>query len=493
MPTDKLKVCMVAAEAHPYSKVGGLGDVVSALSSALLEEEIEVRVFTPFYAHVGRFPLEKRGELNQIWMGARRCEGAFYVDSSESTFVNYFIGNEEFFNRAGIYHCPGSGEEYLDNFERFNFLSLASLQTLNQMEWKPDVFHCHDWHAALLPAYLKLGQVSGFLQNTSTLFTIHNLAYQGIFAREKFFLTGLAEDSFYPASAFEHSGKLNMMKAGICYASLINTVSPQYSREIQTQEFGCGLDEVLRERRNDLYGVLNGIDTRVWDPQSDPLIFADFSADDISGKGINKTRLQQLSGLAEQDVPLIGIISRLADQKGIDLFLAIKDELDRMDCQWVILGTGSKTYEDELERFARRNPHSFSVHLEFNDQLAHRIEAGSDILLMPSRYEPCGLNQMYSMRYGTIPVVRHTGGLADTVQEFDPETRSGNGFKFYDYRPEALLEGIQKAVKTWKDKDLWRQLVHNAMSTDFSWRRSALQYIDLYQKAVSLKSPSRPR
>lgn len=487
MGIEELSVCMIAAEAYPYSKVGGLGDAVSALSAALLEEGVKVRVLTPLYSQVSSFPAQKRGELKKIRMGDRSYKGALYVDTSQSPFVHYFIENREFFDRSGIYDDPETGEGYPDNFERFNFFTLACLQILTQMEWRPDVVHCHDWHTALIPAHLKLRKRTHLPQDTydaGTLFTIHNLTYQGTFEPEKFELTGLPADLFYPDSPFEHSGNLNLMKAGIAYAEVINSVSPEYAQEIQTKELGCGLEGALRERRSDLYGILNGIDTRVWDPQSDPLIFANFSADDFSGKRVNKKRLQKLCGLAERNVPLIGIISRLADQKGIDLFLAISDELNRLDCQWVILGTGSRSYEDALERIAREHPHRFSVQLEFNDQLAHQIEAGSDIFLMPSRYEPCGLNQMFSMRYGTIPVVRHTGGLADTVQDFNPRTKSGNGFKFYDYSPEALLESIQKAVQVWQDKELWRELMRNAMSQDFSWRASALKYIDLYRKTI---------
>jgi len=359
MGIEELSVCMIAAEAYPYSKVGGLGDVVSALSAALIEEGVKVRVLTPLYPQVSNFPTENQGEFKRIRIGDRDYKGALYVDTSQSPSVNYFIASEEFFDRSGIYDNAETGEGYSDNFERFNFFTLACLQILTQMKWRPDVVHCHDWHTALIPAHLKFRKKTHLPQDTydaGTLFTIHNLAYQGICEPEKFDLTDLPADLFCPDSPFEHFGNLNPMKAGIAYAGVINSVSPEYAREIQTKELGCGLEGVLRERRSDLYGILNGIDTRVWDPQSDPLIFANYSADDFSNKKVNKKRLQKLCRLAERNVPLIGIISRLADQKGIDLFLAISDELSRMDCQWVILGTGSRSYEDTLgER--ERHPH----------------------------------------------------------------------------------------------------------------------------------------
>ena len=406
----KLKICMLSAETYPYAKVGGLGDVVSALAAALVQEDAEVRILSPLYFQVDRSLLKRQSKAIEVPMGDRSYTVTPYADDSQSPSVNYFIEGGGFFERPGIYDDPISGQGYPDNFERFNLFTLAALKAVESSQWKPDLFHCHDTHTALLPAYLKLLPEIGYLRNTPTLLTIHNLAYQGIYAKEKFSLTGLPEGLFYPMSPFEFYGQLNTMKAGILHADVINTVSPRYAQEIQEEEMGCGLAAVLRERRSDLYGVLNGIDTQVWDPESDPLIFAHFSRDERSGKKTNLTRLRELSGLPELDVPLIAVVSRLVDQKGIDLILAIEDEIKQMDCQWVVLGKGTRSLEKELGRIAAEIPDHFSVHLEFSDRMAHRIEAGADIFVMPSRYEPCGLNQMYSMRYGTVPVVRSTAG-----------------------------------------------------------------------------------
>ena len=478
---------MVAAECRPYATDGGLADVVGALPQELATLGLEVRVMTPLYRQVRKgAKLVKIADLPPVTMGDRSYDSAVYADADQQLRRNYFVANDEFFDRDGIYNQPSTGEGYPDNFERFNFLNVGALDALKAIDWRPDVIHCHDSQTALIPAYLKLSRIMDpFYKGIATLFTIHNLAYQGIFEKAKYRLTGLPDDLFYAMGPFEFYGMLNSMKAGICYADALNTVSPQYAREIQTRELGYGLDDVLRARAKDLFGILNGIDTDTWNPATDPLIDRRFSVDDLESKVINKERLQDLCGFALRDVPLIGMISRLADQKGFDLLLAARDQLSRMDCQWVILGTGLKKYQDALRELARENPERFSVFLEYNNKLAHQIEAGSDMFLMPSRYEPCGLNQIYSMRYGSIPIVRHTGGLADTVKDFESKDGQGTGFKFQDYSSVELLKAIQRAMRAWKDKPVWRRLVINAMRQDHSWNRSAAHYLDVYKKVIS--------
>jgi starch synthase len=486
IPNAPLRICMLAAEARPYATDGGLADVVGALPEALAALGLEVRVFTPFYRAVRRnAKLVKVADLPAVTMGDRDYSSALFADSGQQPRRNYFIQNDEFFDRDGVYNQPSTGEGYPDNFERFNFFSLSALDALKTLDWRPDVIHCHDSQTGLVPPFLKLSRaLDPFYRGIPTLYTIHNVAYQGIFEKAKYALTGLPSDLFYAMGPFEFFGQLNCMKAGICYADALNTVSPQYAREIQTPELGYGLDDVLRNRQEDLCGILNGIDTASWDPSTDPLIYRPFSADDLSGKAFNKERLQDFCGFAIRDVPLIGMISRLADQKGFDLFLEATAQLNRMDCQWVILGTGLKKYHDALRDLAHENPEKFAVFLEYNNRLAHQIEAGVDMFLMPSRYEPCGLNQIYSMRYGAIPVVRHTGGLADTVTDFGAKDGLGTGFKFQEYSSVELLKTLYRAIAVWKDKVVWRRLVRNAMAQDFSWKRSAGHYLDVYKKVV---------
>ncbi|MGH9339763.1 MAG: glycogen synthase GlgA [Acidobacteriota bacterium] len=490
---DKLEVCMLSAEVRPYSTVGGLSDVVAALPAALIELGVEVRVLSPLYRQVRAFRtsgrraggLKKLADL-KVPLPGRVHESAIYIDPGEKPTRNYFIEQDEYFDREGIYNEESTGVGYPDNFERFNFFMVAALEALARLEWKPHVLHCHDSQTALLPAYLKLARMADpFYKDLSTVLTIHNLAYQGVFSADKYRQTGLPHELFYGTGPFEYYGLLNMMKAGICYADVLNTVSQQYAKEIQTKEYGSGLESVLERRKTDLYGILNGIDTKVWDPQTDPLIFANYSAQKMAGKKTNKRELQKLCGLSTEDVPIVGMISRLADQKGFDLLLELKKELAAMNCQWVILGTGMKSYQDALEELAREYPDKFAVYIQFDTELSHRIEAGSDMFLMPSRYEPCGLNQMYSMRYGTIPVVRNTGGLADTVEEFDSQNGKGTGFKFFEANARELLKALKRAIDTYQDRALWRKIMQNAMAQDFSWEKSAREYVRLYEKAIA--------
>ncbi len=475
---------MIAAETAPYSRVGGLGDVVAALSGSLRAEGVDVRTISPLYPSVREFTLRKLGSLKSVEMGSGHYEGAVYVDPSQKPAINVFIENEEYFDRPGTYTDPATGEGYPDNFERFNFFRLACLELFRRINWEPDIVHCHDAHTALIPAYLKADLAPERLKQARSIFTVHNLAYQEIYASSLLSLTGLPESEFYLGGPLEFYGNLNLMKAGISYADKITTVSPRYAAEIQTSEYGCGLEGVLRERESDLTGISNGVDVETWNPEVDPDIAASYSRNDLSGKAVNKQRLQQLCGFPEKDVPLLGMVTRLAEQKGIELLLAVAPDVLEMGAQLVILGQGNLAYQDALRDLARRNPDQVSVHLEFNNVLSHQIEAGSDIFLMPSRFEPSGLNQMYSMLYGTLPVVRFTGGLADTVQEFNADSGQGNGFVFHDYHPAPFLDTIRRAIALWRDETSRTRMIRNAMSCDFSWRKSATNYVDLYRSLV---------
>ena len=480
-----LKVAMLAAEAHPFSKVGGLADAVAGLARALGEVGVETRVLTPLYPSVRRFPLLKMGPLEFVSAAGEVETAVLWAEAKESP-VHYFLAVGDCFERPGVYDDPETGEGYPDNFERFHAFTLAALAMLAQDEWRPDVVHCHDSHVGLAPAYLRLGRgPGGSAFSPRTLFTIHNLAYQGNYPAEKFAQTGFPTELFHGAGPFEFHGQLSLLKAGLSFADVLNTVSPRYAQEIQTREQGWGLEGVLRERAADLFGIVNGIDTNTWDPEADPLIFAPFSARDLPGKARNKERLRELAGLEARDLPLVGMIGRLAEQKGIDLLLAARDELPSLGCQWVVLGSGSPSLERQLAGMAAKHPESFRLFLQFDESLAHQIEAGADIFLMPSRYEPCGLNQMYSMRYGTLPVVRETGGLADTVRDFATYGEKATGFTFRPYRVEAMLAALRQAVEVWREPRLWPILVGNAMAQDFSWQKSAPEYVGLYRRVLA--------
>ncbi len=485
---ETIRVCMLSAEVWPYAVAGGLSDVVAALPRALAAHGAEVKVFSPLHGSVRQHKgITKLMDLAPLRMGDREFPGALYVDASGECRRNYFIAQPDLFDRDGVYVDPETGETYPDDFERFNYFMRAALEAFPQLDWRPDVLHCHDSHTALIPAYLKLSRMGEpFYRRVSSVLTIHNLNYQGQYPREKYKLTGLPPELFDPLGPFEYYGKLNSLKAGICYADRITTVSPQYAREIQTPENGCGLHEVLRLRKTFLQGILNGIDTQSWNPEMDCLIEANFSLNDLSGKLVNKRHLQALCGFPPSDAPLIGLITRLPEQDGVDLFLDAAPALEGMDCQWLILGTGLRKHAAALQEWGRRQPDGFALHQGFSDRLAHSLFAGCDLFLMPARYEPCGLNQMYGMRYGAIPIVRHCGGLADTVVQYKPEEGSGQGFKFYAYESADLVRAIRQAVALWNENpEAWRRLIANAMSQDFSWERSAESYIEAYRLAVS--------
>ncbi len=472
-----MKALFVAAECAPFAKVGGLADVVPSLARALGELGVETAVFMPRYRGVEeKSGLSEIASLTVPLAGEDRSCRILRGKHPKGDIPVYFLDHPPYFDRPGIY--GERGEEYPDSLERFALLSRAALELPRALGWQPDILHIHDWHTSLVPVYSRFGVVP---TGAGILLTIHNLAYQGTYPVERARGLGLPGEA---VSALTHRGELNLLYGGIRFADLVTTVSPTYAREIQVD--GEGLEGVLRERasRGELFGILNGVDYEIWNPETDPLIWANYSADDPSGKAINKAKLQGELGLSpEPDVPLVGMISRLVDQKGLDLVMAAFDRMMSLGIQFVILGTGNPTYERFFREAAGKYPGKAAALITFSEEWAHRIEAAADIFLMPSKFEPCGLNQMYSLRYGTVPVVRATGGLADTVREYDPASDTGNGFVFEEYAPEAMLSALRRAVELYRgDPEAWRRLMVRGMREDHSWASSAREYLKLYRR-----------
>jgi starch synthase len=480
-------VLFAVSEAAPFARTGGLGDVSGALPKALGRLGHDVRLIMPLYRAVDR----ARHRLVTVASGidVPTGVGTQTVELLEGRLSDrvpvYFVGHGPSFDRDGLYQGP-SGGDFPDNAERFGLFSRAALEACRALSIRPDLVHAHDWQTALLPVYLRAVLPDDpFFRETRTVFTIHNLGYQGLFPRETLPRLGLPWDLF-SLGGLEFYGNVNLLKGGLVFADLLTTVSRRYSQEIQHAEQGFGLDGVLRERHQDLFGILNGIDPEEWNPATDPYIVARYSSADRSGKARCKQDLQTRLGLAVRaDVPVLGVISRLAGQKGLDLLRDIMDELLKLDVQLALLGSGDKGLESDFLTLAAGHPSKLGVRIGFDIALSHQIEAGADLFLMPSRYEPCGLNQMYSLAYGTIPVVRATGGLDDTIVQFDPATGRGNGFKFLDATPGAFFDALRQALSLFPEKVHWDRLVANAMGADYTWDRSAREYERLYRLALA--------
>ena len=477
-----MKIAFLSSEAAPFAKTGGLADVAGALPRFLAKQGLEVKLFMPLYREVREkgLPLLKAADrLPLDWAGQ---EDVFTVwESAESGASVYFIDKPAFYDREGLYGTAAG--DYEDNGPRFAFFSQASLEAMKALDFAPDVIHVHDWQSAIALAYLKtIYAQDPFFETAKSLCTIHNLAYQGIFEPAVLKDIGLPE-SLFDIDGLEFFGKVNFLKAGILYSSAISTVSHRYSREIQTPEFGCGLDGLLRKRSGVLTGILNGVDYAAWDPATDSLIAAPFTAADPKGKEACKKDLQTTFGLpaAKKELPVVGMVSRLAGQKGLDILTEALGSLFPLGAQLVILGTGEAKIQEALETARRRYPSFFGLKIGFDDRLARKIYAGSDMFLIPSRYEPCGLSQMYSLKYGAVPIVRATGGLDDSIREYDAADNLGNGFKFESYSPPALSQAVRRALKIYALKSGWAGLVQNAMACDFSWERAAQEYVLLYQ------------
>ncbi len=480
-------VMFVSPEVAPFAKTGGLADVSGSLPRHLKRLGCDARIVLPFYRMVQGQGLQYETILEELEVpfkgGVLKAEiKRFYL---EGVVPVYFLTYDEFYDRSNLY--GNSKGDYHDNAERFIFFCRSVFELCKQIDFQPDIIHCNEWQTGLIPAYLKtLYRKEKFFKNTKTIYTIHNIAYQGIFEKEVFEKTCLPEDVFCNAG-IEYFGKVNFMKAGIVYADIINTVSEKYCKEIQTEEYGCGLQEILKKRADVLFSVLNGVNYHEWNPETDVYIATNYTKENLSGKIDCKQDLLRhfTLPLSLTNRPLLGIISRLAEQKGIDLILETVDRLMALNVGFVLLGVGEERYQRLFQDLTRRYPKRIGICLAYDNLLAHKIEAGADIFLMPSRYEPCGLNQIYSLRYGTIPIVRATGGLDDTVIDYDLENGAGNGFKFEEYTTSAFLNKTKQALSVFTEREEWGQLMKNAMSEDFSWEIAAKKYIELYKRATS--------
>ena len=484
-----MNVLIASPEVFPFIKTGGLADVTGSLPKALKKLGIDARVILPKHKGIEEqgFPLKYKNYKFSCPMSQAYVDGEI-VETEYDGVTAYLVEKDDYYYRDYLYSTPDG--DYLDNAERFIFFSKSVLESIRVTGFVPDVLHCNDWESALAPVFLRtLYKEDPVLRKIATLFTIHNLGYQGIFWQHDMHLLNMGWEYFTP-DYLEFFGNINFLKGGIVFSDIINTVSRQYSREIQTPEFGHGLDGILRTRKEDLYGIVNGIDYEEWSPERDPYIPANYSERDLENKKACKEALQEAFGLsAKNGPPLIGTISRLADQKGFDLIAASLEEMLSYGTQYVLLGTGERKYHDLFTELAKKFPKSFAVKVAYDNKLAHLIEAGADMFLMPSRYEPCGLNQLYSLRYGTVPIVRGVGGLEDTIRDYTEEPIRGTGFKFYDYSGKAMLEAIQRALAVYGKRDAWPSLMRRCMGEDFSWERSASEYMGLYRKAVEKHEP----
>jgi starch synthase len=487
-----VNILLATSEAVPFSKTGGMADVCGALPIELARLGHQPTLIVPMYRqtrYCGQ-PIEPLGIDFIVPIGSKMVTGHLLRSKTpEADVPVYLVEQEQYFERDHLYSVDG--KDYVDNCERFVFFSRAVLEAIRLLNLDVDVIHANDWQTGLVPAYLKIEYHNlPRYQQIASLFTIHNISYQGQFWHWDMLLTGL-DWKYFNWHQMEFHGKLNILKTGMVFADSISTVSPRYALEIQGSPLGCGLEGVLQYRRDALSGILNGIDPKEWDPAADPHIAARYDVSSFShGKAICKAALQQELGLPQEpEVPLLGMIGRLTDQKGLDLVVEVMQRwVQTADAQWAILGTGQPKYQKLLEGLAQRFPQKAAVRLEFSNPLAHRIEAGADIFLMPSRFEPCGLNQLYSLRYGTVPVVRVTGGLADTIVGYDEQSAASGaatGFCFQEYSSLAFNETLRQACDAFHKPEVWNRLISTGMKQDWSWNRSAKQYVELYKTTIA--------
>jgi len=476
-----MKILLASSEVHPFSKTGGLADMVGALGKALANAGQDVRIVTPLYRGLReKFSKMRRADWQfNLPLGARWEQGHLWSLEVQKGLTVYFVEHPGFFDRAGIYF--ENNISYADNAERFIFFSKCVTHLARYLPWRPDVIHVHDWQAALVPALmLHQARAEGWENPPPTCLTIHNLAYQGIFPPGAFALTNLPA-GFFSIGGAEFYGQLNCLKAGIVFAGVITTVSPRYAREIMTEAQGCALDDRLRLRQKDLFGILNGVDYGEWNTTKNIFIPHPYTVTRLAGKAANKLALQKETGLARRkNVPLFGTISRLAEQKGVDIELGALEEMLGADIQFVLLGSGSPVFERGYQELAARFPGKVAVRIGYDEGLSHRIEAACDFFIMPSQFEPCGLNQMYSLRYGTMPIVRATGGLDDTVIDFAQDAARANGIKFQEYSARALAKAMRKALVIYDQAALLRHFRQNAMRADFSWDKTVNEYLTVY-------------
>ncbi|HET9698929.1 MAG TPA: glycogen synthase GlgA [Terriglobales bacterium] len=484
-----MHIVFAASECVPFAKTGGLADVVGSLPPELAKLGHQLTVFLPRYKQA-KLPPDAKTVIPSLTVPFddkyRFCS---VVDGGSHSGVQfYFIDYPPFFDREALYGT--SLGDYRDNAERFALYCRAVLEA-SKIIGVPDIFHCHDWQAALIPILLRsVYDEDPVFQKAVSVFTIHNMGYQGVFPADTLPLLFLPWD-LLTIGKLEFYGKVNFLKGAIVFADYVTTVSRKYAQEIQTAEYGFGLEGVLKARTSTVTGILNGVDYGEWNPESDQRIVANYSIDNMTGKEACRADLLQQFGINQGDkkVPVIGIVSRFASQKGFDLISQVADRFASEEMILTVLGTGDKDYEDLLRRLNRMFPQKIAVKIAYDNTLAHKVEAGADMFLMPSHYEPCGLNQIYSMRYGTVPIVRATGGLDDTVEQWDPRTGKGTGFKFAEYSGDAMMGAIHNAIVAYKDQESWKKLVRNGMSREFSWRQSAREYLKVYDRALQAKTP----
>lgn len=490
-----MRILLASSEAVPFAKTGGLADVAAALPQAINQAGHEIWLFMPFYPGLQKqalkagCPIHKSEIEFEIVMGTKPVKGGvLWSELPHSNVTVVMIDQPDYFDRPGLYN--DQNVDYTDNCERFAFFSRAVMEVARIMVLRPHIIHANDWQTGLLPALLQVEYAyHPQFEKTRSVYTIHNLAYQGYFWHWDMELTGL-DWKYFNWRQMEAHGQLNLMKTGIVFADAITTVSPTYAREIQTPAFGCGLEEVLTAHHDKLSGILNGVDGNHWSPATDTHLAKNYTHETVKeGKAACKQYLQQRVGLpSKPQIPLIGLISRMAGQKGFDIMVPVLEEVLQHDVQMVFLGTGEKEYEDHLSHFAERYPEQVATIIGFDEGLAHQIEAGSDMFLMPSAYEPCGLNQMYSLLYGTPPIVHAVGGLADSITDANKDTLASgqaNGFSFENYNQKALLQTIKRALELYEDQSAWSKLVQTGMQQDWSWNRSAKEYVNIYKRLTN--------
>ncbi|MEZ4600639.1 MAG: glycogen synthase GlgA [Syntrophotaleaceae bacterium] len=482
-----MKILLVSSEVAPFAKTGGLADVAGALPLALRRLGHDVRIFMPWYRDVEQKGLKTEVLPAQVEVS---IDGSVQVGRLRQGQLEeipvYFLDHPGYFQRDGLY---GSAEgDHPDNDLRFGFFCRALLEALPAVDFRPDVLHLNDWQAGLIPVLLQSEKKADpFFASMATVFTIHNLGYQGLFPATALGRLGL-DPALFHMEGLEYYGSMSFLKGGIFFSDLITTVSPTYCREIQTSEYGHGFEGILTKRRKDLHGILNGIDTGIWNPAADEALAAPFSAETLAGKAANKKALQKELGLSvDPRVPVMAMIGRLATQKGLDILEAAWPKLVSRPLQFVLLGSGEERHVEFFRTVKDLHPAKISIHIGFDDALARRIYAGSDLFLMPSHYEPCGLGQLIALRYGSLPLVRSTGGLADTVHDVDRERDRGNGFVFRKASAGALMRALDRALDLYGDQRLWKQVVRRGMSLDLSWDESARRYLEIYRQAADRK------
>jgi starch synthase len=482
-----MKILLASGEVHPYSKTGGLADMVAALAKMLARGGHQVGLVTPLYAGIReRFPEIQRLDWSlDLPLGLHRVQGEVWTLEPADGFTLYFIHQPDFYNRPSLYQHP-DGSDYPDNAERFTFLSKSVVHLARYLPWQPEIIHAHDWQVGLVPLLVRHEkQTAGWGTAPPVCLTIHNLAYQGIFPRAQYPLTNLPWE-YFNTDGVEFYGYLSFLKAAIAFSDVLTTVSPRYAREITTPEFGCGLDGLLRRRQRDLVGILNGVDYDEWNTTENPFIKHPYAVQDLKGKTNQKLDLQKELALPmAEHIPLFGSINRLVEQKGVDIQLGALEEMLGTDLQFVQLGSGSAVFEQAYRDLARRYPAKVAVRIGYDHALSHRVEAGCDFFLMPSRFEPCGLNQMYSLRYGTIPVVRTTGGLDDTVVDISEDAEHADGIKFREYSSRALAKSIRKALALYQEPELLSHYRINGIDADFSWHQTAQRYLETYSRVLA--------